>query len=71
MWGIAAVVIEVTAARAGTGGAAAAYGACAALLVALAVLTALTGARTGNAWFRVCPYLQGTAAALLVAAVLV
>ena len=68
MWGVAAVVIAVTATGAGTDVAAAAYGASAGLLAALAVLTVLTGARTGNVWFRVCPYLQGAAAALLVAA---
>ena len=71
MWGIAAVVIAVTAVGVGTSVASAAYGACAALLTRLAILTALIGARTGNIWFRVCPYLQGAAAALLVAAALV
>jgi len=38
------------------------------VLVALAVLTALTGARTPVVWFRVCPVVLTTVAALLVAA---
>ena len=70
MWGIAALVVAVTAADSGSGAATAAYGASAALLVALATLTALTGARTGVIWFRICPYLQGVSAALLIGAAL-
>jgi hypothetical protein len=69
MWGIAAVVIAVTAA----GGADAApgiwaYRAAAGLLSALAALTALTGARTPVVWFKICPVLLAGSAALLVAA---
>jgi hypothetical protein len=72
MWGIAAVVIAVTAA----GGADAAarcwvYRVAAGLLVALGALTALTGARTRVVWFKVCPVLLAGSAALLVAASLV
>jgi len=69
MWGIAAVLIIVTA----VGGSEAAvsawiYRAVAGLLVALAVLTALTGARTPVVWFKICPIvLTGAAALLLVA----
>ena len=44
------------------------YRAVAGLLAALAVLTALTGARTGVIWFKVCPILLGSAAALLLVA---
>jgi len=71
MWGIAAAVIAVTAAGSGSAAAHAIYGVSAGLLAALAILTALTGARTGVIWFKICPYLQGAAAALLVAAALV
>jgi hypothetical protein len=68
--GIAAMVIAATVA----GGAAAAdarawvYRAAAALLVALGVLTALTGARTRVAWFKVCPVVMAVAAVLLLVA---
>ena len=69
MWGIAAVVIAATAA----GGTAAdvcawVYRAAAGLLAALAVLTALTGARTPVIWFKICPVLLSVAAVLLLAA---
>ena len=70
MWGIAALVIAVTAAGSASAAATAAYSVSAALLVALATLTALTGARTGVIWFRICPYLQGASAALLIGAAL-
>jgi hypothetical protein len=70
MWGIAALVFAVTAAGAGSD-ATIAYGVSAALLIALSILTALTGARTGVVWFKVCPFLQGAAAALLVSAAIV
>jgi hypothetical protein len=38
-----------------------------ALLIALATLTALTGARTPVIWFKICPVLLGATAALLTA----
>jgi len=69
MWGVAAIVV-LTVAVAGTG-AAATHWVCratAGLLVALAVLTALTGARTTVVWFKVCPVLLGASAVLLVLA---
>jgi len=44
------------------------YRIAAGLLVALAVLTALTGARTKVIWFKVCPVLLASSAVLLVAA---
>ena len=71
MWGIAALVIAVTAAG-GTDAAARAwaYRAAAVLLAALATLTALTGARTTVVWFKVCPVLlAGSAVMLLIASV--
>jgi hypothetical protein len=69
MWGIAAIVIAATAA----GGTATdvrawVYRMAAGLLVALAALTALTGARTPVIWFKICPALLSSAAVLLLAA---
>jgi hypothetical protein len=69
MWGIAAVIIAATAA----GGTAAdtrawVYRAVSALLIALAALTTLTGARTPVIWFKICPVLLAVTAALLLAA---
>ena len=69
MWGVAAVVIAVTAA--GDADAASGiwvYRAAAGLLVALATLTARTGARTPVVWFKICPVLLAGSAGLLVAA---
>ena len=53
--------IAVTTNRLSTGWAAA-------LLVALGVLTALTGARTRVVWFKICPVVMAVAAVLLLAA---
>ena len=69
MWGLAVVVIVATA----VGGAdvvvsVSVYRAVAGLLVALAVLTGLTGARTPVVWFKVCPVLLTGSAVLLLAA---
>ena len=69
MWGVAAVVIVVTAA----GGADAdargwVYRVAAGLLVALGTLTTLTGARTPVVWFKICPVLLAGSATLLVVA---
>ncbi len=47
------------------------YRVAAAVLVVLAALTALTGARTPVVWFRICPFVLSTAAALLLLASLV
>jgi len=69
MWGLAAVVIVSTAI--GDGASTVAdwvYRAVAALLVALAVLTGLTGARTPVIWFKVCPILLSVSAVLLLVA---
>ena len=67
MWGTAAIVIAATTA----GGADArtwVYRAAAGLLVALATLTALTGARTAVVWFKICPVVLGGDAGLPLAA---
>jgi hypothetical protein len=69
MWGLAAVVIAATAASdAATDVRAWVYRAVSVVLIALAVLTALTGARTPVIWFKICPALLTAAAALLVIA---
>ena len=69
MWGIAAVVIAATASgETGSSVLAWVYRAAAGLLVALATLTTLTGARTPVVWFKVCPVLLASSAALLVTA---
>jgi hypothetical protein len=69
MWGVAAVVIAATAAGGADQGVRAwVYRAAAGLLLALAALTALTGARTPVIWFKICPALLTSAAALLLAA---
>ncbi len=47
------------------------YVVVAGVLVVFAGLTLATGARTPVVWFRVCPVVLGTAAALLVAACLI
>ena len=69
MWGIAAIVIAATAAG-GTDSDVRVwvYRAAAALLAALGVLTALTGARTPVVWFKICPVLLAGSAVLLLAA---
>jgi len=67
MWGTAAFVIAVTAT--GTSDSRAwAYRVAAGLLLAIGVLTALTGARTAVAWFKVCPVVLAIGAALLLTA---
>ena len=68
MWGMAALVVAVTATAADIQVTAIVYRVVAGLLVALAVLTALTGARTPIVWFKVCPALLATSAALLLVA---
>jgi len=44
------------------------YRVSAAALIALAALTALTGARTPVVWFKLCPFVLTSVAALLLAA---
>jgi hypothetical protein len=67
MLGAATLVVVATAA-ANTDTAALVDRVVAGLLIALAVLTALTGARTAVIWFKICPVLLASAAALLLAA---
>ncbi|MGB9304606.1 MAG: hypothetical protein ACLPXZ_21400 [Mycobacterium sp.] len=71
MWGMAALVVAVTATAADIRVTAIIYRVVAGLLVALAALTALTGARTPIVWFKVCPALLAMSAALLLVASIV
>ena len=68
MWGLAALVIAVTAVAGDQDVTSWVYRIVAALLVALGVLTALTGARTRVIWFKVCPVVLTSTAVLLVLA---
>jgi len=69
MWGITAILIAVTlASGARSDGAQWVYRTVAFLLIALAGLTALTGARTQVIWLKVCPVLLSTSAILLITA---
>lgn len=67
MWGIAALVVVVTAVDGG-GTRDWVYRVLAVLLLALAALTAVTGARTPVVWFKVCPVLLTVSATLLLVA---
>jgi hypothetical protein len=71
MWGIAALVIVVTAVNGDADVTAWVYRVAGGVLMTLAVLTSLTGARTAVIWFKVCPVLLTGTAALLLAASLV
>ncbi|MBO8184118.1 hypothetical protein [Streptomyces spirodelae] len=68
MFSLATLVIVVTAVGAGTSATEWAYRVVAGALVVLAVLTALTGARTRIVWFKICPVLLSASAALLLVA---
>jgi hypothetical protein len=68
MWGVAALVIVATAVDSGATVTLWVYRLAALLLVALSALTAVTGARTPVIWFKICPVLLTTSAALLVVA---
>jgi hypothetical protein len=69
MWGIAAMVIVVTAIGGTDAGARVwVYRVAAGLLIALGTLTGLTGARTPVIWFKICPVLMACSAVLLLAA---
>jgi hypothetical protein len=68
MWAMAALVVAVTVTAGDTRVTAIVYRVVAGLLLALAPLTALTGARTPVVWFKVCPVLLATSAALLILA---
>ena len=68
MWAMAALVVAVTITAGDTRVTAIVYLVVARLLLALAALTALTGARTPVVWFKVCPVLLAASAALLLVA---
>ena len=69
MWGLAALVIVVTALEgAGSDAAHGVYRVVAGFLIALAALTAMTGARTSVVWFKICPVLLTGSAVLLLLA---
>jgi hypothetical protein len=69
--GLAALVITVTATGGDDGLVDVVYRVVAGILIALAALTAVTGARTRVVWFKICPVLLIGSAALLVVASLV
>lgn len=68
LWGLAALVVAVTAVDTDADVTAWVYRVAAGILVALAALTAATGARTAVIWFKICPALLTGSAALLLAA---
>jgi len=68
MWGLAAMVVAATSVDAGSVATLWVYRVTAGILVALAVLTGFTGARTPVIWFKICPVLLGASAVLLLAA---
>jgi hypothetical protein len=68
MWGIATFVIVATAVTGAGDIRAWVYRVAAGLLIAVGALTALTGARTRVAWFKVCPAVMAVAAGLLLTA---
>jgi hypothetical protein len=68
IWGAEVLVVAVTNTAGDTRVAAIVYRVVAGLLLALAALTALTGARTPVVWFKVCPVLLAASAALLLVA---
>jgi hypothetical protein len=68
MWSLAALVVVVTAVGGGTSAADWTYRVTAGALVVLAVLTAVTGARTPVVWFKICPVLLTGSAVLLLMA---
>jgi hypothetical protein len=68
MWGLAALVFAATLIGGDAGIVDNVYRVVAGILVAFAVATALTGARTSVIWFKICPVLLTSTAALLVAA---
>lgn len=65
MWTLAVLVVVVTLVGGDTDTADWVYRVVAAALLSLAVLTASTGARTPVIWFKLCPVLLSTSAALL------
>lgn len=68
MWGLTGLVIAATVVASDAPVTHWVYRLVAALLVGLAVLTGLTGARTAVIWFKICPVLLTTSAVMLVMA---
>lgn len=68
MVGLAGVVFAATLIGGDTAVVDGVYRVVAGILVAFGAVTALTGARTSVIWFKICPVLLGSTAALLVAA---
>lgn len=68
MWGIAGLVVVVTAVDGGAEVTRWVYRVVAGVWVVLGALTAATGARTPVVWFKICPVLLTVSAALLVLA---
>jgi len=69
MWGLAGILVAATVTGSSDSDVrAAVYFAVAALLTALAVLTATTGARTSVIWFKIRPVLLSSSAIILVVA---
>ena len=69
MWGLAGIIVAVTiVSGAGSHASESVYRVAAVLLLALAVLTSLTGARAPVIWFKICPVLLTLSAVLLVVA---
>jgi len=67
-WGLAAVVVTTVVGGAESVVTVAVYRVAACLLVGLAGLTTVTGARTPVVWFKICPVLLSVSAVLLLAA---
>jgi hypothetical protein len=68
MWGIAALVVIATASASDAAVTAWVYRCSAGLLLALSILTSLTGARTSVTWFKICPVLLTCSLLLLLIA---
>ena len=68
MWAIAVLIVVVTTIGSGTNVTAWVYRVTAGQLLAVAILTGMTGARTSVIWFKICPVLVASAAAMLVVA---
>lgn len=68
MGGVATLIVAVTAIGGGGAVTDGVYRVAAGLLLALALLTGFTGARTPVVWFRICPAVLVTSAVLLLVA---
>jgi hypothetical protein len=71
MWGLAGLVFAVTLMGGDASVVDGVYRVVAGILVAFAIVTALTGARRSVIWFKICPVLLTGTATLLVTASLV